>query len=137
MHFTAASVLTALTVAPLASGLGINCRGSGLCSGDKNTMRAIQSRMQPSLFPAGKTFSNGEQIACIGNVSFHFCPVVASTFFDSEIKRDGWLQYGNPRDMLSLTFAIRSVPSCKTPVGPKLRPSSINMRLIWLIMVVM
>ncbi|CAF9940637.1 MAG: hypothetical protein HETSPECPRED_002473 [Heterodermia speciosa] len=62
MHFTTATILSALAAVPLASGLGINCRGSSGCVGSSSTMRNLQSRMQG--VPADAYFSNGEQIIC-------------------------------------------------------------------------
>ena len=57
MHFTSATILSALVAMPLASGLGINCRGSANCFGSSQTMTKFRDAMQG--VDPGWTFSNG------------------------------------------------------------------------------
>ena len=71
MHFTSATILSALMAMPLASGLGINCRGSTGCTGSSQTMTKFRDAMQ-NIDP-GWIFADGQQIICNANhVSFLF-----------------------------------------------------------------
>lgn len=63
MHFSTAAILSAFTAIPLASGLGINCRGSSGCTGSSNTMKSLQSFMNTNV-PDNFYFYPGEQIIC-------------------------------------------------------------------------
>ena len=67
MHFTTATILGALAAIPLASGLGINCRGSYLCAGSSDSMKKLQAAMASGRVPGNAYFSNGQQIICNAN----------------------------------------------------------------------
>ena len=63
MHFSTAAILSALAAVPLASGLGINCRGSGYCGGSSSTMRNLLAFAKANV-PDNAYFGNGQQIIC-------------------------------------------------------------------------
>jgi len=52
------------TVTPL--GLGINCRGSSLCSGPSDTASLLVEYIDS--ISSGTFYNNGQQIACVANI---------------------------------------------------------------------
>ncbi|KAI9681233.1 MAG: hypothetical protein M1817_002515 [Caeruleum heppii] len=76
MHFTSllSTALVVLSAASSAAGLGINCRGSGMCPSfrcsafnrwDKGCIETIAEALQSPQFNATRTWNNGEQIFCL------------------------------------------------------------------------
>ncbi|GKU16525.1 unnamed protein product [Fusarium langsethiae] len=70
MMFKSALLALAATVG-LSDALGINCRGSGLCVGNKGALSQLIAQVR-AIDPS-KTFSNGEHISCvdINNIGNH------------------------------------------------------------------
>ena len=65
MQFSAALVSTLLLASNAAAQLGINCRGSGLCTGG-NVASGLRDLIRGST-DTDRTYKNGENIACLGN----------------------------------------------------------------------
>ena len=122
MRFTAAAaLLAALAASPVASALGINCRGSSNCGfWPSDTMRAIQNYM--GSIPDGTTFTNGQQIKCYGNVDLSLTLVFddqcrANLLAPSSTERFGGDH--SSRRMLIPDAISRYAPSSKTPMDPR------------------
>lgn len=65
MHFSTAAVLTALASVPLASTLGINCRGSGGCIfGKKGVPQHLYDQLLNNGAPMWTTYMSGQKIVC-------------------------------------------------------------------------
>ncbi|CAF9936388.1 MAG: hypothetical protein HETSPECPRED_010316 [Heterodermia speciosa] len=88
MHFTTATILGALAAIPLASGLGINCRGSYGCTGSSDTMKKLQAAMASGRVPSNAIFPSGQQIICNAN---NICVFFQNTSTD---KSEGAAQLG-------------------------------------------
>ena len=72
MQFSTAAILTALASAPLASTLGINCRGSLFCTViGGNTPQLLFNQLNwYESSPRTRLYTNGQNIACFNEVSF-------------------------------------------------------------------
>jgi hypothetical protein len=73
MKFAAAMI----SLAGLASGLGINCNGSGLCGSSSANMQRIANIIRgdgvsPGI-PDNRFYNNGEHIWCAPSVDFWTC----------------------------------------------------------------
>lgn len=70
MMFKSALLALAAT-AGFSDALGINCRGSGLCSGNKGALGQLIAQVRA--IDPNKTFRNGEHVSCvdINNIGNH------------------------------------------------------------------
>ena len=70
MQRSAAAITTLLVLLALSvvnvTALGINCRGSSLCSGKGNAMVALRDGINRDI-DRNRQYSNGKQIACTDN----------------------------------------------------------------------
>ncbi|ROW03860.1 hypothetical protein VPNG_07270 [Cytospora leucostoma] len=81
------SQLLLATVAGLATttsaALGINCRGSSLCSGD-HVLSELNTKVQA--LPDSNTYGNGVHIACVGHICA-FLQNISGTKTGAEVKQ--------------------------------------------------
>ncbi|EGR50067.1 uncharacterized protein TRIREDRAFT_3043 [Trichoderma reesei QM6a] len=61
--FFGKALFAAASVASVVNALGINCQGSGLCTGNKGALGNLLGQVKA--LDQSKTFSDGEQIACV------------------------------------------------------------------------
>ncbi|KAK7739707.1 hypothetical protein SLS53_005676 [Cytospora paraplurivora] len=65
------------------SALGINCRGSGLCSGS-HVLSELNTKVQA--LPDSNTYANGVHIACVGHICA-FLQNISGTKTGAEVKQ--------------------------------------------------
>lgn len=84
MKFFTAALLTSLTACPMASALGINCRGSSNCGVGypSDTMQQLLNQVA-GMDPRFTYRSDGRHITCVKNVRRHY----ATHYYGTHLER--------------------------------------------------
>ena len=112
MHFTTATILSALAAIPLASSLGINCRGSYGCQGSSDSLRKLQAAMQSV---PNSQFGSGQQIICNANNVSYPSPTSPRVLRLGRLICDGEHAYANSTDLRLLPKHTRNQVTGRRP----------------------